>query len=154
MRNKKHTDETKNKISKTKLEQYKNGLVKINNKYISDGEIEISNFLKKKNIIFIQQYQIPGFSFIYDFFIPSYNLIIEYNGDYWHANPEIYNEDKIFDGRTAKEIWEKDKLKKEIAEDNGYEFKTIWEKEYNPGYNKKYNNNLLNNVLDDIVSGF
>lgn len=150
MRNKKHSDETKLKISNAKLEQYKNGLVNLNRNFMSDGEYAIANFLKDKKIEFKQQFQIDKISFIYDFYLPLYNIIIEYNGDYWHVNPEIYNEDKVIvDGKTANEIWEKDNLKKKIAEENGYKFYTIWEKDYNPGYKKVYNNKLIVEILNE-----
>jgi hypothetical protein len=28
---------------------------------------------------------------IFDVYLPQYNLLIEYNGDYWHCNPKKYN---------------------------------------------------------------
>ena len=150
MRNKKHSDETKLKISISKKEQYEKGLVKINKNTISNGEISISNYLISKNIEFKNQFQIKNVSFIYDFYLPLYNIIIEYNGDFWHANPTIYNEDKILtDGKTAEEIWEKDKLKKQIAEENGYKFYTIWEKDYNPGYKNIYDNNIIQQIINE-----
>lgn len=59
------------------------------------------------------------------------NKIIEYNGDYWHANPRIYNESDILTkGKTAKEIWDYDTRKIEFAKNNGYEILIIWDSEY------------------------
>lgn len=44
-----------------------------------------------------------------DFFIEEINLVIEYYGDFWHANPAIYSsDDKIHTSYTAKDIWERD----------------------------------------------
>lgn len=63
----------------------------------------------------------------YDLLI-SDSIIIEINGDYWHANPEIYKEsDVVMFGKTARSIWEKDRLKKTIAEQHGFKFSCIWE---------------------------
>ena len=150
MRNRKHSDETKLKISKSKLEQYKNGSVNLNRNFMSGGEYAIADFLKDKKIEFKHQFHIDKISFIYDFYLPLSNIIIEYNGDYWHVNPEIYNEDKVIvDGKTAKEIWEKDSLKKKIAEENGYKFYTIWEKEFRPGYKNEYNFDILSKIINE-----
>jgi G:T-mismatch repair DNA endonuclease (very short patch repair protein) len=149
MRNKKHTEETKLKISQTKLSQYKNGEVKINQRCISNGEIEISKYLSEKGIKYEQQFTIPGYGFRYDFYLPSYNIILEYNGDYWHINPELFDESKVIDGKTANEIWKKDKIKKETAEINGYKFYTIWEKEFRPGYKNEYNLDILLNIINE-----
>jgi len=61
------------------------------------------------------------------------NLLIEVNGDYWHANPSKYNEDDVFQFPkslvTAKEIWALDIYKKKIAVLHGYDLMTIWESE-------------------------
>ena len=69
--------------------------------------------------------------FIYDF---AFNdKLIEINGDYWHCNPEFYDESfyNVSKRKTAKELWEIDARKKEIAEQNGYKLLVIWENDYN-----------------------
>ena len=66
----------------------------------------------------------------YDF---TYNKkIIEFNGDFWHANSLYFNHDDIIpvSNITAKEKWEADKKKKELAESYGYEVLVVWESEY------------------------
>jgi len=69
----------------------------------------------------------------YDFKIDNY--LIELNGDFWHANPKIYQATDIMpfpEGqKLVKDIWEKDKLKKELALQNGYKFITLWECDLN-----------------------
>jgi G:T-mismatch repair DNA endonuclease (very short patch repair protein) len=69
---------------------------------------------------------------IFDVYLPQYNLLIEYNGDYWHCNPNKYNTDYINNKKnmTAKEIWEYDKDKIYLAEKNGYYCEVIWESDY------------------------
>lgn len=74
--------------------------------------------------------------YLYDFTDLSKNKMIEYNGDQYHANPNIYNSDdyphpyhkKV--GYSAKDIWEKDKRKIDLAISKGFEVLTIWDSEY------------------------
>ena len=60
--------------------------------------------------------------------------IIEFNGDYWHCNPMIYEHDQLvkFPNRTipANTKWEEDKKKIKVAKDNGYDVIVIWEKDF------------------------
>jgi hypothetical protein len=68
--------------------------------------------------------------YAYDF---TYNhKIIEFNGDYWHCNPQIYNKDFIHKTMkiTAYEIWQKDEHKISIAKKHGYDVLVVWESEY------------------------
>ena len=59
------------------------------------------------------------------------NIIIEFNGDYWHGNPIIYKENDIVRGSiTAKQLWEQDQYKKELAEKHNFNILYIWENEY------------------------
>jgi len=65
----------------------------------------------------------------YDIFVMDLNLIIEYNGNRWHYNKNIYPPD-FFDkvkNQYAWEKWEKDEKKIEHAKKNGYEIEIIWE---------------------------
>lgn len=66
---------------------------------------------------------------IYDIYIPKLNLVIEYNGDYWHCNPKKYKEDYYHQvkGKTAKELWEYDKVKIDLIRGNGYNLEIVWE---------------------------
>ena len=69
---------------------------------------------------------------IYDIYIPQLNMLIEFNGDYWHCNPKKYDKD-YFNGRKkmfAKEIWKKDNEKKLLAKEKGFNFLVIWEADY------------------------
>jgi len=71
----------------------------------------------------------------YDFRIQKTNIIIEVNGDFWHANPNKYKENDIVkhtkDGILAKDIWKKDEEKLLLAKKNGYRVVYIWETEFN-----------------------
>jgi len=70
----------------------------------------------------------------YDFKIG--NIIIETNGDYWHASPKKYKKDDIIKYpnnvfKKASDVWKKDIKKKRLAEKNGYTVVYIWEDELN-----------------------
>lgn len=73
------------------------------------------------------------------------NVLIEVNGDYWHANPIKYKETQefVFPGGekiTAKQIWNMDKYKEEIALANGYTMLTIWENDIKQNKDKVIEN--------------
>ncbi|ARK20130.1 endonuclease domain-containing protein [Sporosarcina ureae] len=59
----------------------------------------------------------------FDFFLKDYNLIIECDGDYWHANPKFYPKP----ANWQLERIEIDLLKDEIVKRNGYQIKRFWE---------------------------
>ena len=61
------------------------------------------------------------------------NKIIEFNGDFWHMNPDVYDSDYVhpYSNLSAEEKWEFDEIKLNCAFQNGYDVLTIWEQEYN-----------------------
>ena len=69
-----------------------------------------------------------------DYYCPELSLIIEFNGDYWHANPALFEADQmVHDGMLAKEIWNRDRLREEIVKkkleiENYF---VLWETDYN-----------------------
>lgn len=65
---------------------------------------------------------------IYD--IKHQDCIIEFNGDYWHANPVIYSSTDIIRGKNAYDIWSKDLAKLNLVKDLGFRVKVVWEKDY------------------------
>lgn len=65
---------------------------------------------------------------VYD--IKHKDCIIEFNGDYWHANPKIYADTAIIRGKSAKEIRERDRLKLKTVEDQGFKTLVIWESDF------------------------
>jgi G:T-mismatch repair DNA endonuclease (very short patch repair protein) len=68
--------------------------------------------------------------FVYDFRFN--NKLIEFNGTYWHCDPRKYEPDffrkdcKLY----AKEIWEKDKNKTNLAKENGFDVLVVWELDF------------------------
>ena len=73
---------------------------------------------------------------LYDFVISSpIKICIEFNGDYWHANPKFYkNDDKIKFPKTneqlAEDIWEKDFKKLNNLIKKEFHTKIIWENDF------------------------
>jgi hypothetical protein len=67
-----------------------------------------------------------GRGFMYDFCILSKKIFIEFQGDYWHRNPQTYeyNLENL-------SVWLKDEFKKEVAEENGFKVFYVWESDYN-----------------------
>ncbi len=105
--NGKHSDETKKYFSKLLTERnlknnpakridVKNKLRELALTQISKGylgkktsiELKLENLLLKNSIEFISQYNF-GF-YVFDIYLPKYNLFIECDGDYFHANPKFY----------------------------------------------------------------
>ena len=61
--------------------------------------------------------------------------IIEFNGDFWHANPRYYAEnDKLprpgLKKSLAKDIWKRDAFRKNALEHLGYKVMVVWETDY------------------------
>lgn len=65
---------------------------------------------------------------IYD--IVHKNCIVEFNGDYWHANPDTYISSAVIRGKEAIDIWHKDMLKLRTAEQLGFKIIIVWENEF------------------------
>lgn len=84
--------------------------------------------------------------FMYDF---TYrNKIIEYNGDYWHMNPNKYSEDfyNELSKTTAKDKWKMDEIKLKCAKAYGYDVLIIWESDY-----KKDKDGTIQKCLDFLL---
>jgi len=112
---------------------------------ISKSEQELINLLEAKGFPILQQKQLRKDTkghFMYD--ICYKNKIIEFHGDYWHANPSLYNEGFInaTSKLSATTIWDKDYSKEIIARNNGFDYLVVWEKDFK---------NDKETVVDDCV---
>lgn len=97
----------------------------------SKNEIKIYNNIKKKYKNATHSLVITPY--ICDIFIPELNLIIEYNGDYWHCNPLKYKpkyHHKI-KKMLAEDIWNYDKKKIDLIKNSGYNLEIVWETDFN-----------------------
>lgn len=83
-----------------------------------------------------------------DIFIPDKNIAFEVNGDFWHMNPKIYDKNDFNDktGETAKEIWDRDKYKKQVCESMSISYNVIWE------YDWKNNNEYIKEKIKNILN--
>lgn len=76
-------------------------------------------------------------TYIPDFILTDTKIIIEVFGDFWHANPKNYDaDDLVFSTKCAKDIWEKDYIKKQALENAGYQVYIIWQDDINSQYER------------------
>lgn len=119
--------------------------------HIFSSKIEniVQNVLTELNIPFLPQKFVCGRSF--DLHILNTNILIEINGDFWHGNPQLYESTDILshpgEKITAKQLWEKDRIKKYDAEKKGYRVIYIWEKDI---YESLKNNTLTETILKSL----
>lgn len=111
---------------------------------------EISEFIENSNLILFGDKELQLYTtdnniikrFCYDFCYQ--NKIIEFNGDKWHCNPKFFKENDFNIKKIkAKDVWDYDKKKKELAESRGYEVLIIWEDDW-----KNNKIKTLNKVLN------
>lgn len=79
--------------------------------------------------------------YCYDF-VDSINMVcIEFNGDYWHGNPNLYESDWVnpHNGLTSKEMQVKDKVKIKSIKERGYRVLVIWESDFRKNSDKVIN---------------
>ena len=107
-------------------------------KQYSKQQIDWLNFLQKYYDINIQhacndgEYGIPETRYHADGFCRDTNTIYEYNGDYWHGNPKIFQPDDL--NKTTKcthgELYQKTLKKEEDIRMLGYNLVTMWESDW------------------------
>lgn len=105
---------------------------KVHQKPATSIEFKMSGILEKVGYVFVFDQPITHDNKTYrpDFYIPSLNLIVECYGDYWHANPEMYEESAlIFRNITAKDIWVRDEERKNFYCRCGYNFVYFYQSE-------------------------
>ena len=100
---KKHSEETKKKIGMAKKGKYPKshyrwmGILGIKKqqtmKEPTSIEKKVYEELKKRGLLFEKQKLING-KFLVDEYIPSFNLVIEADGDYWHGLDRVKKRDK------------------------------------------------------------
>lgn len=95
----------------------------------SKPEILIGKLLLDEGFNITSQFRVGRYAF--DYALTDFNILIEFNGDLFHANPEKYLEDDYIPlvKKTAKDIWDKDFIKTQQAISRGYSIIVIWENE-------------------------
>lgn len=120
------------------------------NKPYSQQEIEVYEYISsiyENQIIRNSRSIITPFEI--DFYLPEIRLAIEYNGDYWHANPDIYKEDEIINIKgietIACDIWMKDINKLSLLESKGIVTIVVWENDW------KNKQQEIKNFIKDVI---
>ena len=110
----------KNKIKKIKYLQAQAYRMSKNTTW---PEKEFESVLKEMNIEFESQKILKGK--IFDYYIPSCNVLCEVDGDYYHGNEEKY--DVL--SEMQKKIKQNDRYKNIISKGMGYGIFRVWESE-------------------------
>ena len=87
-----------------------------------------------------------------DVWLPDIRLAIEYNGDYWHANPNRFKPTDIVHGEKAENIWYNDKEKLRLCEQNNIHCIVVTETEWKTERQKIINKiqNYINILLGEM----
>jgi G:T-mismatch repair DNA endonuclease (very short patch repair protein) len=149
----KTTPETKEKQRNTLLKKYgvTNAYQLAKHTSLSKPQKELYVFLKENFVdldIYCDHPVLRG-AFKADIYIKIKNIILEFNGTYWHCDPRKY--DKNYFNKKKKlyafEIWDYDDKRRKLLENSGYKVYTIWEIDY-----EKDKQKILNN-LKEVING-
>jgi hypothetical protein len=136
---KKHSKESLMKMTKTLTDNPR--------KYnpSSKPERKIQKIIEQLNFETNRTYRVK--EYICDIFIEKLNLIIEFNGDYWHCNPNKYHPDYFHPHKkkTSKQIWDEDIIRIDNIKKYGYNLEIIWETDF------IQNPNIIENIIKKYV---
>jgi very-short-patch-repair endonuclease len=140
---KKLSEDQKRKQKETLCKNYpgiKNAFSLSKKRTKTKGQIKIFEFVSKNYPEFnfqIEKRVCPSESkeFYADIISFDKKVVIEFNGDYWHCNPQKYDENFFHQvkKKKASEIWEQDKKRVEIIKSFGYNVLVIWESHFRLG---------------------
>lgn len=82
--------------------------------------------LDEIGVAYTKEYSLGNF--YYDIHVTGTSLLIEVQGDYWHANPEIYS-DKEKLNQTQRANIRRDHCKRRFAKESGFYTLYIWERD-------------------------
>lgn len=128
--------------SKTTSSLQKSLLTRTKCQTTSKSELEF--FEKLKSLLgddVVHKFKIEGITHEYDFFVPSKNVIIEFDGDYWHGNKKLYELSS-----RMKRQYQIDKVWNEKAIAAGYRIIRVWASESKDFKLENYVNTLENKV--------
>lgn len=115
------------------LAEYRKHSIKAVNMYFAQErpetsiERKIREVLVGLNVKFREQEKIAFW--VCDFYLPDHNLAIETHGNYWHANPEMYNPSELHP--MQHERVRNDHFKMHGLKHRGYNVLVLWEKDIN-----------------------
>lgn len=82
-------------------------------------------FLDKLGVEYVYQFEAKDIKRYYDFYLPQHNLLVEIDGDFWHGNPDKYQEDEL--KGHQKRAQRVDEYKNKWALLHGIPLLRIWE---------------------------
>ncbi len=90
-------------------------------------ELKIQGFLEELNIEYIKHFYMKYIKSHYrcDIFIPSKNMVIEVDGDFWHGNPKFYDKKALSEKQKEQKI--RDHLRTDQMKQFGYDVVRLWE---------------------------
>jgi hypothetical protein len=79
-----------------------------------------------------------GHRVVFDAQIKGTKILLEINGDLWHANPEIYKAGDFIPvvGKTAQALWDRDVRKTACAISQGFTVTVLWERDIRKSWGK------------------
>lgn len=111
----------------------------------SQMEIDfIEKCIKPLKISFERQYYINDLKHYCDVYIPEKNIIVEFNGDFWHCNPKKYKNGPIH--KIQEDKVKKDEILRSYCELNDIMLIEIWESDFkkNPDDIKSFLMEVIN----------
>lgn len=128
---------TKQKLSQITLLQWKTGVHVPT--YRSKGQREVASMFRNDGYAVKEEFFINGRP--YDVFVKERNLLIEFNGTFWHRDPRFYSQ-----SGACQKVWDNDKTKMELAKQNGYNIAVIWQYDWERSQDKPQ-------LLESIING-
>ncbi len=90
----------------------------------SDEEMKFLEHLRVLHPDVVHKYRIDDINHEFDFFVPSLNLIVEYDGDYWHGNKALHELSP-----AMKRQFRLDQSWARAAQERGYTVHRVWASE-------------------------
>jgi very-short-patch-repair endonuclease len=111
-----HREQMKKQLAINRRERLTSGKM-------SKPERLMEDILKSHGIEYVYQQEVSGF--FYDFYIPSKNILIEVDGDFWHCKPGTKYETPKMPEQVKNVV--NDKKKTTVACSNNYTLIRFWE---------------------------
>lgn len=89
-------------------------------------EKQTCSLLDKIGVAYTREYSLGNF--YYDIHVTGTSLLIEVQGDYWHANPEVYLDREMLN-QTQRANVRRDHYKRKFAKESGFYTLYIWERD-------------------------
>lgn len=115
------------------LKKYRSKSIKALNMYLRQErpetgiERKIREVLEELNVNFRSEEKIAFW--VCDFYLPDHNLVIEAYGDYWHANPKMYDPSELHEKQQIR--IRNDHFKINGLKHRGYKVLVLWENDIN-----------------------